>query len=95
MTTPQLKETDYLKAWALFTLCATVGGFLAGAVVGGILGGVLGAAGVSIQAIKILCGAAGFIAALPISYLLFRLFVSRFIVRKLTTPPVSDGINAA
>ena len=29
--TPPLKETDYIKAWALFALCATVGGFIAGA----------------------------------------------------------------
>jgi len=33
------------------------------------------------------CGGLGFIAGLPVSYFFFRLFVSRFIVQKLTGPP--------
>ena len=89
--TPQLKETDYIKTWGLFVICATVGGFIAGAVVGGIAGAVLGAARVPIQTIRVVCGGLGFIAGLPISYLFFRLFVSRFIVRKLTAQAPSEG----
>src|SRR5262245_40536585 len=90
--TPQLKETDYVKTWALFTLCATAGGFIAGAVAGGILGAALGAAGVPIHIIKVLCSGAGFLIALPISYLFFRLFVSRFIVEKLTAQTASTAV---
>ena len=78
-----LRETDYIKAWALFVLCASVGGFIAGAVVGGILGAFLGAAGFSISIIKLLCGGAGFLAGLPISYLFFRMFVAHFLVQKI------------
>lgn len=87
---PPLKETDYLKAWVLFFLCATVAGAVAGAVVGGILGAVLAAAQVPLDTLKLVCGVAGLIVGLPISYGFFRLFVSRFIVRKLTTPDAPE-----
>lgn len=89
--TPQLKETDYIKAWALFTVCATVGGIIVGALVGAIVGGVLGALGAPVRTISVLCGVLGFVLSLPISYLLFRLFVSRFIVGKLTAQAPADG----
>jgi hypothetical protein len=85
MTSSTLKEMDYLKAWGLSALCATVGGFIMGAVIGAMLGEILSAGGVPISIIKVLCGAAGFIAGLPVSYLFFRIFVARFIVRKLTS----------
>lgn len=91
--TPRLKETDYLVAWILFFLCATAGGFVAGAVAGGILGGILGAAGISLTTIKVVCGFAGFIIGVPISYLFFRVFVAHFIVRKLTAPPAGVSLT--
>ena len=93
--TPQIKEMDYIKTWALFALCATIGGAIAGAVIGGLLGAVLGAAGVPIQTIRLVCGGAGFLAGLPISYLFFRIFVSRFIVQKLAALLPSEGVTHA
>jgi hypothetical protein len=90
--TPQIREIDYLKTWALFTVCAMVGGGVAGAVFGGVLGGFLGVAKVPIETIKTVAGIAGFIISLPISYLFFRLFVSRFIVQKLALRNVSEGV---
>lgn len=94
MKANELKEIDYVKTWALLTICAMVGGFVVGAVVGGICGGVLGALGVSVRAIKGICGILGFLAGLPISYLFFRVFVSRFIVHKLTVQ-TSDAVTPA
>ena len=91
----QLNEIDYLKTWGLFALCATLGGFIAGALVGAVLGGALGAAGASVNTIKVVCGTAGFIVGLPISYLFFRLFVSRFIVHKLSAQIPSDAASNA
>jgi|GEM_PF-1141664 len=94
MNTPELKETDYLKAWVLFFVSATIGGALAGAVVGGILGGILGSAGIPLMTITTICAIAGAIVSLPISYFCFRFFVSYFIVRKLTTNKVSNESSA-
>lgn len=82
-TSTEISEMDYLKTWFLFFICATLGGAIVGGGVGGILGGFLGVAHVPIQTIRWICGGAGFIVGLPISYAFFRLFVSRFIVRKL------------
>jgi multisubunit Na+/H+ antiporter MnhE subunit len=95
MKANELKETDYLKAWALLTICAMVGGFVVGAVVGAICGGVLGGLGVPIRAIKVVCGILGFLAGLPISYLFFRIFVSRFIVSKLIAQQPSESFKIA
>ena len=83
MKATELKEIDYLKTWALVTVCATAGGFVVGALIGGIFGGVLGAMGVPIRTIKVICGLLGFMAGLPVSYLFFRIFVSRLIVYKI------------
>ena len=94
MKANEIKEIDYVKTWALFTICAMVGGFVAGAVVGGVCGGVLGGLGVSMRAIKGICGVLGFLVGLPISYLFFRIFVSRFIVQKLTVE-TSESFRAA
>ena len=84
-TTSQLKETDYLKAWAVFWVLSTIGGFIVGLVAGGIVGAILGAMGVSVQVIKVLCGALGFLLAIPISYLLFRFAIIKFILPKVAT----------
>ena len=90
---PELKEADYIKAWFLFWLCATVAGFIGGAIIGGILGAAMGVAGVPIRTIQIICGIAGFLISVPLSYLFFRIFVSRCIVQKLTTF-VPDAVSA-
>ena len=77
-----IRESEYFLAWLVFWLSATVGGFIVGAIIGAILGLALGLAGVSLEAIKIICGIAGFIIAIPFSYLLFRLIVGAMIVKK-------------
>ena len=84
MTTPQLKESDYLKAWAFFWILATFGGFVAGFVGGVVLGAILGIAGFDLQTIKLICAVFGFLLAIPISYLLYRWSIVMFIVPKLT-----------
>lgn len=87
--TPKLEELDYFKAWLLFALVSLFGGFIAGAVVGGVLGGILGAAHFPVKTIAIVCGFAGFLAGLPISYLCFRFVVKHFIVKKLADQSTS------
>ncbi len=77
-----IKESEYFVAWLVFWLCGTFGGFLIGAVAGGIVGFFLGAAGVDLNKIKLICGGVGFIIGIPLSYILFRVFVGKMIVKK-------------
>ncbi len=91
---PEIKESDYIKAWALSWLCYTVAAFIVGAIVGAVLGAAMGMAGMPIRTIQIICGIAGFLVSIPVSYLFFRIFVSRFIVQKITDV-VSNPLNPA
>jgi len=77
----------YFKAWIIFFLIATVGGFILGAVTGGFLGLTMGLAHVDLTVIKIVCGVAGFILSIPLSYFTFRWCVGEFIVKDLTQAP--------
>jgi hypothetical protein len=56
-----------------------------GAGVGAIAGAILGAAGVGLNAIKLVCGGLGFLIGIPVSYFLFRVFVGGMIVRRVQT----------
>lgn len=84
-----MNEIKYLKAWILFFLVATVGGFVAGAVIGGIAGFIVGLANAShpenvanyIPLFQIL----GFMAALPVSFLTFKWSVEKFILPQTET----------
>jgi hypothetical protein len=76
-------ETDYLLTWLWFFICATVGGALAGALVGAASGATLGAAGVTSTQAVFVIGGASFVASGLLSYLFFRLFVKRLVLRTL------------
>ena len=74
----------YLKAWFFFFLIATIGGLLLGGVIGFILGALLAIAHVELGVIKLICGVAGFVVGVPLSYFTFRWVVGEFIVKELT-----------
>jgi hypothetical protein len=96
MNTPtKLKETDYLKAWAVFWILSTVGGALVGFVAGAMLGFVLGGLGVHLHTIKILCGGLGFLLGIPLSYFLFQFSIRMFLVPKLSPPEATAPPNPA
>lgn len=85
MSTPAPK---YFKAWIIFFLIVTVGGFILGGGLGFILGAAMGIAGMSMGQIQLICGVAGFLIGIPLSYFTFRWVVAEFIVKDLTaTPP--------
>jgi integral membrane sensor domain MASE1 len=71
-----MNEIKYLKAWILFFLVATVGGFLAGAVIGGIVGFGIGLANLGnpekVVSYTPLFQILGFIVALPVSFFTFK-----------------------
>jgi len=86
MNTPTRKlitEIDYFIAWLLFFICATTGGFGAGFIAGAAIGIICGAMHMDIGTIRITGAVAGFIVSLPISFLMFRLVVAKFIVEKV------------
>jgi hypothetical protein len=86
MTSTTLKETDYLKTWAIFFVLAFVGGTVAGALIGGVAGGIMGGMGASRKTISLLAGILGFLVSMPISYLCFRFAVTKFLLPKITPP---------
>jgi len=59
------------KAWLIFVVLANVFGFVAGAAAGFVVALLLSAVGTNAQQIPIASGIAGFIAALPISFIVF------------------------
>lgn len=84
-----MNEIKYLKAWALFFLVATVGGFIAGAVLGGIAGFIIGIINAEtpekIANYMPLFQFLGFIVALPVSFLAFKWSVEKFILPQTET----------
>jgi hypothetical protein len=93
MSTPTPK---YFKAWIIFFLIATVGGALLGGVLGFFLGMAMGFAQVEVGTIKIVCGIAGLILSVPLSFFTFRWVVSEFIVKALAqTPPAEPSVPSA
>ncbi len=86
-----LKEADYIKAWLIFFFVATVGGGILGAIIGAFLGGGLSIAGFSLTQIKIICGLAGLMVGIPISYFTFRTVIAKFLLPRLreANPPPS------
>ena len=89
MTSTNLKESDYIKVWAIFFVIAFIGGTVAGAIVGGIAGGILGALGGPPRVISVVSGILGFLVSLPISYFSFRFVITKFLLPKLTSPESS------
>jgi uncharacterized membrane protein len=77
-----VRESQYFVAWLLFWICSTIGAMLLGGAAGLVIGAVLGYRGVDLSIIQLICGGVGFLLAIPVSYLFFRLFVGVLIVKK-------------
>jgi hypothetical protein len=95
MTTPRLAEIDYLKAWGISFVLATIGGLIVGAVLGIVFGGIMGAMGISLKFIRLVTAVLGFLASLPISYFSFRFCVTKFLLPKVTevtASPAATGV---
>jgi hypothetical protein len=76
-----LKETDYIKAWALFLLGLWAGYYVSG-LVGGLTAFFIANAGGSTQVVKFASGAGGLLVAIVGSYVSFRFTVSKIILRR-------------
>ena len=85
----------YFKAWILFFLIATVGGMILGGIAGLFIGAIMAVAHADLRMIKIVCGLAGFVISVPLSYFTFRWVVSEFVVKELAkvSPSVPPAIE--
>ena len=78
------KESDFVKAFISFVLCAVIAGAISGAIVGGIIGGVWGTSGaVDMPAFRTTVTVFSGLVGIIVNYFVFRFFVNLFIVRKL------------
>ena len=79
----QPTEFQYFKAWLIFFLVATVGGFIVGLIAGFCLGIIVAAAGGNVQQLTNLGRIIGFVVAIPVSYFTFRGVVGKYLLPKL------------
>ena len=77
------KEFDYFKAWLLFFVIATIGAGLVGMIIGAFIGAFLGAGGMPVSQMTPILQIVGFIIALPISYVTFRIVVGKYLFPKI------------
>ena len=76
----------YFKAWFIYSIGTVLLAFFAGMAVGFVLGAVMGAAGVPLDTIRTVCGIAGAVFGIIVSFVMFRWTVDRFIVPAIMTP---------
>jgi ABC-type uncharacterized transport system permease subunit len=73
---------NFFKSWLIHTFVSLILCALAGGVAGFIIGFVMGGAGAPLDQIRVVCGIAGFLAGLPISFLVFRWAVGLYFAPK-------------
>ena len=83
-----MNEIPFLKAWVLFFVVALVGGFFVGMAVGFVLGVIMGASGTPLDTIKNVCGIAGFIVGMPVSFFSYKWSVTTYIL-----PQVQESLK--
>lgn len=79
----KVTEFDFFLAWVLHFFAAMVGGAIVGLIGGAIMGIALLPFGIVGDRAAVAGSIVGFVLSLPVSYILFRLIVARFIVQKL------------
>ncbi len=84
------RQLKIFKAWLNFFLVATLLGFLAGAACGAVLGAVLGALGHDQRMIQIWATISGFVVGIPVSFVIYRWSVLKYIVPQFSDPSRSD-----
>jgi len=73
----------FVKAWVLFILLATICSAGAGMLVGAVAGAAMGAAGVELSTIMRIGQLLGFLVSLPISFIVFRWSITKYILPQL------------
>ena len=78
-----LKEFDYLKAWLLFFLIASVFGGVVAMVLVSSAAAFLSSRGLPLPQLTFILQTIGLVIAMPISYLTFRVVVGKYLFPKL------------
>jgi hypothetical protein len=79
----QPKEFDYLKAWLLFFVVATVGGALIGLLLGSFVAGFMGAGGANLDQVTTVNRVVGWVVGIPVSYITFRAVIGKYLFPKI------------
>ena len=79
----KFSENTMLKAWGVFFVLALISGLIVGAIAGGLTGVIVVAVTGSEGNTPLYAGIAGFVAALPFSYLSFRFAVRKFLANEV------------
>lgn len=99
-----MNEIRYLKAYLIYTVCATLAGFAAGAFQGFLLGVALALAGVPTQRISLITGITGFFAGALVGFFVFRWSIRTFVLPQLarqraapdaTPPPLPCALHGS
>jgi hypothetical protein len=83
-----MAKLGFFKAWVMFLIVGTIGGVAAGFVAGAVLGAIMGLAGAEMESIRRGGQIIGFLAALPVSYYVYKWSIEKYV---LTSLGVVDG----
>jgi len=90
----KIMKVKYFKPWILFFIVGSVGGGIAGFIVGLFSGIIMTIAGVESQPMHALVGGvAGYIISIPISFLVYKWSVKKFVLSQLEPVPGEEKEN--
>lgn len=85
-------KVHYLKPWLIFFVVLTLGGAVVGGIAGLAIGIVIAVAGGGSdpQTMRIAGKIAGYIASVPVSFLVYKWSVKKFILKQVMTDPIEE-----
>jgi hypothetical protein len=73
-------NVPYFKSWLIFSVSSVLLALLCGMAIGFVLGMIMGIIGVPIETVKFVCGIAGLLLGLLVSFAMFRWVIDRFVI---------------
>ena len=85
-------KVKYFKPWILFFIVASLGGAIAGGIAGVAVGIIMGISGFGgdHQMLRLGGQIAGYLAAIPVSFFVYKWSVNRFVLKQVVPVPVEQ-----